>query len=92
MSVAHRSKRSEASNRPASARIQWSSSMVKYEDNRSGALRDAVSERRSVALLTLIVTAVFIACFVAGRWMPVLPAHVHEALAVPPLFSASLPS
>jgi hypothetical protein len=65
--------------------------MDEYEDNRSVTSRDGVSERRSLALLTLIVAAVFIVCFAAGRLM-VLPAHVHEALASPPSFSASSPS
>jgi hypothetical protein len=65
--------------------------MGECADNRSGTLRDGVRERRSLALLTLIVAAVFIVCFAVGRSMPVLPAHVHEALASPPSFSASSP-
>jgi hypothetical protein len=61
--------------------------MRKYEDNPS--VRDGHREGRSIATLTLIVAAVFIACFMVGLSMPVLPPHVHEALASPPSFSFS---
>jgi hypothetical protein len=56
--------------------------MPGYDDN------PTIREGRSVATLALIVAAVFSVCFVVVSSMPVLPLHVHEALASPPSFLA----